>query len=114
MKIYQVLFSVALDNVDIYLRGGTFSNDTGIVNLHPSKGTHWVAYMNENYFDSYGCSPPQNLSELPIKQNGHCLFSEYKKQGLTSKRGSYCASYFLYISYLTKAAGRGFRSAVLN
>ena len=53
-KIQKVLTSIGLDNVNIYLRDGPFSGDIGIVNLHPSKGTHWVCYINENYFDSYG------------------------------------------------------------
>ena len=29
----------------------------GFVNLHSTKGTHWIALRNGNYFDSYGCSP---------------------------------------------------------
>ena len=52
----QVISSLSLDDVGIYLRDGPFSTDVGIVNLHPSKGTHWVLYINENYFDSYGCT----------------------------------------------------------
>ena len=47
-KIQKVLTSIGLDNVNIYLRDGPFSTDIGIVNLHPSKGTHWVCYINEN------------------------------------------------------------------
>ena len=78
MKIYQVLDSIGLNNVGIYLRDGPFSSDIGIVNLHPSKGTHWVCYINENYFDSYGCPPPKKLSKFSIKRNGHCLYSEYQ------------------------------------
>ena len=35
-------------------------------------------------------------------------------QGLTNKRVSYCASYFLYVVYLTKVEGLVFKSAVLN
>ena len=38
-KIQQVLGSIGLDNVGIYLRDGPFSSEIGIVNLHPSKGT---------------------------------------------------------------------------
>ena len=114
IKIQQVLTSIRLDNVKIYLRDGPFSSDIGIVNLHPSKGTHWVCYINENYFDSYGCSPPKKLSKFIIKRNGFCLYSEYKIQSLTSKRDSYCASYCLYIIYLTKVLGIDFKSAVLN
>ena len=114
IKIQKVLTSIGLDNVNIYLRDGLFSSDIGIVNLHPSKGTHWVCYLNENYFDSYGCAPPGKLSKFIIKHYKHCLYSEYKIQGLTNKRDSYCASYCLYILYLTKVLGIDFKSAVLN
>ena len=114
IKLQKILTSIGIDNVNIYLRDGPFSSDIGIVNLHPSKGTHWVCYINGNYFDSYGCSPPKKLSEFIIKQEGYCLYSEYKIQGLTCKRDSYCASYCLYILYLTKVLGTHFKSAVLN
>ena len=84
MKIKQGLSSIGLDNVGVYLRDGQISSDIGIVDLHTLKGTHWVVYINENYFESYGCAPPQKLSKFVIKRNGHCLYSEYKIQGLTS------------------------------
>ena len=92
IKLQQVSSSLSLNDGVRYLRGGPFSSDIGIVNLHPSKGTQWVVKINENYFDSFGCSPPQTLSKFIIKQNGYCLYSEYKTQGLTSNRDSFCAS----------------------
>ena len=110
IKIQKVLNSIGLNNVGIYLRDGPFSSDIGIVNLHPSKGTHWVTYINENYFDSYGCVSPKKLSKFIIKRNGHCLYSEYQIQ----KNDSYCSSYCLYIIYLTKVLDIVFKSAVLN
>ena len=110
IKIQKVLSSIGLDNVKIYLRDGLFSSDIGRVNLHPTKGTHWVCYISENYFDSYGCSPPKKLSKYIIKRNGHCLYSEYQIQ----KNDCFCASYCLYIIYLTKVLGIDFKSAVLN
>ena len=110
IKIQQVLDSIGLDNVNIYLRDGPFKSDIGIVNLHPFKGTHWVCYINENYFDSYGIVCPKKLSKSIIKRNGYCLYSEYQIQ----KNDSYCASYCLYIIYLTKVLGIDFKSAVLN
>ena len=111
IKIYEVLKKIGLDSkVGIHLRYGSFSSDIGIVNLHPSKGTHWVSYLNENYFDSYGCAPPKKLSKFIIKRNGYCLYSEYQIQ----KNDSFCASYCLYIIYLTKVLGIEFKSAVLN
>ena len=80
IKIHKVLTSSGLDCVGIYLGVGLFQTDIGIVNLHPLKGTHWVCYMNENYFDSYGCVCPKKLSKFIIKRNGYCLYSEYQIQ----------------------------------
>ena len=114
IKIQQVLYSIGLNNVGIYLRDGAFESDVGIVNLHPSKGSHCVFCINENYFDSNGCSPPNKLCKYIIKRNGYCLFSEYKIQGLTNKPDSYCGSYCLYVIYLTKVLSIDLKSAVLN
>ena len=99
-----------MNDVGIYLRDGPFESHIGIVNLHPSKGTHWVCYINENYFDSYGVVCPKKLAKVIIKRNGYCLYSEYQIQ----KNDSYCASYCLYLIYLTKVEGIDFISAVLN
>ena len=110
IKIQQLLGSIGLNNVGIYLRDGPFKSDIGVVNLHPSKGTHWVCYINENSFDSYGVVCPKKLSKFIIKRNGYCLYSEYQIQ----KNDSFCASYCLYIIYLTKIVGIDFKSAVLN
>ena len=115
IKLQQVLNSIGLKNVGIYLRDGLFLSDIGIVNLHPSKGTHWVCYINENYFDSYGVVCPKKLSKFIIKRNiikrnGYCLYSEYQIQ----KNDSFCASYCLYRVYLTKVLGIDFKKAVLN
>ena len=80
IKIQQVLTYLPLNDVGIYLRDGAFESDIGIVNLHPSRGSHWVCYINENYFDSYGCACPKKLSKFIIKRNGYCLYSEYQIQ----------------------------------
>ena len=105
---------MSLNDVGICLKDVPFESDIGIVKIHPSRRTHWVCYLDEIYFDSYGFASPQKLSILIIKRNEHYSFSEYKLQGLTNKRDSYCASYCLYILYLTKVIGIDFKSAVLN
>ena len=110
IKIQQLLSSLSLTDVGIYLRDGPFKTDIGVINLHPSKGTHWTCYVNENYFDSYGCVCPKKLSKFIIKLNGYCLYSEYQIQ----KNDSFCGSYCLYKTYLTKVLGIDFKSAVLN
>ena len=78
--------SLSLNHIGICLRDGSFPSDIGIVNIYPSKRTHWVAYINESSFDSYGCSPPQKLSKITKKRNGHCFYSEYNISGLTSEK----------------------------
>ena len=60
-----------MDKFDIYLREGPFSSDMEIVNLHPYKRTHWLCYINENYFDSYGCITPKKSSRFILKRNGN-------------------------------------------
>ena len=110
IKIQQVFDSIRLINVGTYLGDGPFSSDIGLVNLHTSKGTHWVCYVNENYFDSYGCVCSENLSKYIIKRDSYCLSSEYQKQ----KNDSFCASYCLYRIYLTEVIGIDFKSGALN
>ena len=111
LKLYERLKKIGLDSkVGIYLRDGSFSSDFGIVNLHPSEGTHWVCYLKEKFFDSYGVVCPKKFSKFILKRNGHCLYSEYQIQ----KNDSFCASYCLYITYLVKVLGIDFKSAVLN
>ena len=114
IKIQRALCFVGLNSVGIYLRDRTFESDIGVVNLHPSKGTHSVCFINENYFDTYVCVCPKKLSKFIIKRYGYCLHSEYKIQVLTSKRDSYCASYCLYMLYLTKVISIDFKSSVLD
>ena len=88
----------------IYMRDDKFITTSGIVNLHPTKGKHWVMFTNQNYFDSYGCPQPLNIT----KQINNGIYSEYQIQ----KDDSYCAAYCLYVLYLTQIIG--FKNAVLN
>lgn len=103
IKIQQILNQLHLPT-KVYMRDDTFSTDSGIVNLHPTKGTHWVMFVDENYFDSYGCPPPKNV----LNQINKGTYSEYQIQ----KNDSYCAAYCLYVLYLTQIIG--FKKAVLN
>ena len=114
IKKKQIRSSLSLNGVGIISRDSPFKLDIGIVNLHPTKGTHWIAYINDTLFNSFDCFPPQELFKFIIKRKRHCLLSEYKKQGLTSKRDSNCAAYCLYIIHVIKALGIDFKSAVLN
>ena len=46
---------------DIYMRDYQFTTTSGKVNLHPTKGTHWVVFVDDYYLDSYSCPPPVNV-----------------------------------------------------
>ena len=81
MKKQQVLSSLSLKDVGIYLRDGPSSTDVGIVDIHPSKCSHWVLYIDEIYFHSYGVVCPKKLAEFIIKRNKYLYFQniKYKK-----------------------------------
>ena len=51
IKTRPVLGYIGLHNVGIYLGDRPFSSGIGNVNIQASsKVTHWVAYINENFF----------------------------------------------------------------
>ena len=83
--------------VGIYMRDDKFNTTSGIVNLHPTKGTHWVMFSGKFYFDSYGCPPPTSILNH-IKKG---IYSGYQIQ----TNDSYCAAYCLYVLYLTQIIG---------
>ena len=56
IKTQQILCSTGLNIVGIFLLDGPFDSDIGILNIHPSKGIHWVFDKNEKDFDSFGLS----------------------------------------------------------
>ena len=110
IKKYEVLKKIGPDSkVGIYLRDGDFLTSYGIVNPHPSKGTHWVLYIKDCYFDSYGFPPPKKLFNYLKNKYKKCIYSEYQ----IKKNDSFSASYCLYILYLTEVLGIDFKSAVL-
>ena len=86
------------------MRDDKFTTTSGIVNLHPTKGTHWILYTNHYYFDSFGCPPPTKI----LNHINRCSYSEYQIQ----KDDSFCSMYYLYVLYLTQIIG--FKNAVLN
>ena len=103
VKITEVLDKLTIP-ARVYMRDEKFTTPSGIVNLHPTKGSHWVMFVTEFYFDSYGCPPPLNL--MSLLNNG--FYSEYQIQ----TDDSYCAAYCLYVLHLTNIIG--FKNAVLN
>ena len=91
-------------------KDGPFTTDVRIVTLQPTKGTHWVAYIGQNSFDSYSGHPAEklskfnmsdwptvrnvNMSAMPsvriahVKRNEYRFFSKNKIQGLGHRKDS--------------------------
>ena len=74
-----------------------------IVNLHPTKCTHWVLVIRREggpvyYFDSFGVETPPLFLEEYVDLGSNDRMQQYDE--------SYCGAYCLYMIYLTD---RGFR-----
>ena len=74
------IHSICTD-VDMYSGDGPFISIIPIVKLHATKGTQWVAYNKQNYFDSYRICPPEKLCKFIIREMDP-VFSECENQGL--------------------------------
>ena len=61
IKTSQVLPSLSLSDVRFYLGDDPIQSVVRVVKVHPNKGSHWVCYIKENYFDSYGGVCPEKL-----------------------------------------------------
>ena len=59
--IQNILSSLALTDVGVYLRDGPLRIEKGIVNLHPIQDSQRVLCTHKCYFDSYGITPLNNL-----------------------------------------------------
>ena len=55
------LFTTKINRKQKQNKDDKFTTTSGIVNLHPTKGTHCVMFYDKFYFDSYGCSRPVNI-----------------------------------------------------
>ena len=61
VKIKEILDTLSafgilkLNSTGIYMGNYKFTTIIGIITLRPTEGTHWVMFVNEFYFDSYGC-----------------------------------------------------------
>ena len=86
------------------MRDDTFTTTARIVNLHPTKGAHWVMFCQIKLFYSYGFAPPVKITQ----QINRGIYSENQIQ----KNDSCCAAYCLYVFYLSNLLG--FINAELN
>ena len=74
-----------------------------IINLDDSQnvGSHWTALqINKNkaiYFDSFGCVPPQNVTDFVKQTNIKLGYNNFIIQDLESEKcGFCCIAYLLF------------------
>ncbi len=106
-KISEVINKLGIKNFNIYMRDDKLTTKQGIINIHPTRGTHWVCYYNKNYFDSFGVKPPKSID----KQLGTYIYSTFRIQ---KRNESQCASYCLYVLYLINIEKLPFDEAVIK
>ena len=74
LKIEKILNLLGL-NINTFLTSSKFTTKDGIVNLHPTNGTHWVAFVNKVCSGFCGFPPP-NLSTASITKKMEKGFSD--------------------------------------
>ena len=62
---------------NVHMTDSTYTAKVGSINLHPTKSTHWRAYINnENAFDPQECPPRNVLSDIMSKRSRKCVSAE--------------------------------------
>ena len=108
IRIKDIAKDISLTPIEIVMRDDkpemvSESNSNIIVNLHPTKGTHWVLVIRREggpvyYFDSFGVETPPLFLEEYVDLGSNERIQQYDE--------SYCWAYCLYMIYLID---RGFR-----
>ena len=74
-KPFQALNKLRID-IGKEMKVGYFKTDFGFVNLHLTKGTHWVVELQKVCIDSFVCPPPIELPVFKRKNQRNFLFAE--------------------------------------
>ena len=99
MKVAEVANKLGLKDFSIYIRTDALTTKQGIINLTDDykNGTHFVAFKEYYYFDSFCAEPPKEIANQLAE--GHpekvceCYISSNSIQNI---KDSNCASYCLY------------------
>ena len=106
-EIYKVVKELGLNDFGIYTDNQKLKTKCGLINLdEKGRGTHWVCYYENNYFDSFGGPPSENIDRQLSKIY---VYSTYQIQSIEE---SLCAAYCLYILYLILCGRRSGRSGI--
>ena len=115
-KIFEVVEKLKLKDFNIYLRTDELTTRQGIINLSDdyTNGTHFVAFIDHYYFDSFCVEPPRSISNQLLKRNPENFCETYiSSTPIQNPSDSNCASYCLYFLYLM-SKGFGFEKTIMT
>ena len=57
-----------------YIKDKEYRTNDGLVSIHHTERTQWIAHINEKLIESFGCPIQIPLSHLIFKKNGEIFF----------------------------------------
>ena len=114
-KVIEVANKLGLKDFRIYIRTDELTTKQGIINLTDDykNGTHFVAFKDYYYFDSFCVEPPETIANQLAARHPEkfceCYVSSKRIQNI---KDSNCASYCLYFLHLMNQ-GNNFNRTIM-
>ena len=110
-KLVEVANKLKLKDFNIYIRTDNLTSKQGIINLtdNYSKGTHFIAFYENKYFDSFCVQPPKIISNQ-LGDVCECYISSHPIQNINEQN---CGSYCLYFLDLMQNKKLSFQQAII-
>ena len=115
-KLVEVASKLKLKDFNIYIRTDKLNSKQGIINLtdNYSKGTHFVAFYENKYFDSFVLNHLIIISNQLIEKSSEkvceCYISSHPIQNINDQN---CGSYCLYFLDLMQNKKLSFQQAII-
>ena len=126
-KLVEVANKIGLKDFGLYIRTDKLTSKQGIINLTDNykNGTHFVAFYDNNYFDSFCTEPPfiisnqlaektELVNDISDDYNNfycQCYISSTPMQNIND---SNCGSYCLYFLDLMQNRKMSFQQAIVH
>ena len=114
-KLLEIANKLGLKDFNIYIRTEALTSNQGIINLTDNykKGTHFVAFKDNFYFDSFCTQPPSIIANQLAERSPNNYCECYISNNTIQKIDEYnCGSYCLYFLYLMNQ-GYSFHKSVI-
>ena len=99
MKVAEVAKKLGLKDFAIYIRTDELTTKQGVINLTDDckNGTHFVAFKDYYYFDSFCAEPPKEIANQLAERHPEKVCECYIcSNSIQNIKHSNCASYCLY------------------